>query len=632
MLKNKINKILAVSLLGVIGLTSCSSNDIQAKPADYDEKIINVEGYDEEIYNNILSVVYDSIRDGNLSKDVLDEVLYQFSISVFGKYNNVIADSSNSTSLKAAVKDIKANTNADGKVSGANLANAFIKAHKAYWSYNADGKRINDDETTVTVVNDDADSCQSEYARVVAKWETIENRIAENMYAAISGGSYSDRNIFSEKNYLMSLRSSLAKVSNPMVTAEISHGLYKGLLYPDIEENQVFDAVDVDSKIVTVLHRDYYQSNYKLDETETKSNANTYVEDNIIPTIYRSLLVEQYLLDETYNTLGRSYARKVNIISIKSNSNYLDAAGSLMNTFVSNYINAKPNANSVEESTNKITLSSFNMLSNAYRGIDLNDDEKALLNASNIKSSSYNGVTYYKGTQYGDLVEKEQKINDDLLLNDSSIESEFTGSGAYPISVGKEILTNNIRLENYTTNGWFVKNGGLSDLPSSIRDRLFSIGVANGVKEDSSSAEAKAQDRWQYVNNNWEYNKENDGNNSYVCKVNGKYYLKLSTTEQTESNNDMLFYDRSSSTYYIVQIEEAVSSSKLSKTSENRYAVLRSSGDMQTIVNEVAKIIAQGESYSSLSTKYWLEKINFKIHDTVVYDYFKSNYPELFED
>ena len=94
----------------------------------------------------------------------------------------------------------------------------------------------------------------------------------------------------------------------------------------------------------------------------------------------------------------------------------------------------------------------------------------------------------------------------------------------------------------------------------------------------------------------------------------------------------MLFYDRSSSTYYIVQIEEAVSSSKLSKTSENRYAVLRSSGDMQTIVNEVAKIIAQGESYSSLSTKYWLEKINFKIHDTVVYDYFKSNYPELFED
>ena len=94
----------------------------------------------------------------------------------------------------------------------------------------------------------------------------------------------------------------------------------------------------------------------------------------------------------------------------------------------------------------------------------------------------------------------------------------------------------------------------------------------------------------------------------------------------------MLFYDRSSSTYYIVQIEEAVSSSKMSKTSDNRYAVTRSSSVMQEIVNEVAKVIAGGESYTTLSNKYWLEKLNLKLHDTVVYEYFKSNYPELFED
>ena len=630
MSKNKFSKILVLSILGTLGLTSCS-NEIQAKPTDYDDPLITVTGYDEEIYNNVLNIVYDAIRDGTLASDVLNEILYQYSISVFGRYNSIVTPNSDSTTLKAAVKDVKDHTNLDGTVSGANVANKFIKDHKAYWSYDADGNRVNDDEDEIVKVEDTSDACQSEYARLVAKWDTIEDRISENMYNAISGGSYSNRNIFKEENYLMNLRKSLNKVADP---SNSSTSLYTGLVYPDVEEKEVFNAVEVSNgDVVTLLHRENYQSKYLLTDTESKTDPYTYVEDVIIPKIYTSLLVEQYLLDENYSTLGRSYARKVNIITIKENSNYLDAAGLLMNSFVDNYINAMPNAATVAASTNKVTLDTFKMLSNAYRGIDLSSAEEALLNNAGLATGSYNGTTYYKGTEYGDLVEKESKINDDLLLNDSTIESEFTGSGSYPVSVGKEILTNNIRLKNYTTNGWFIKNGGLSDLPSAIRDRLFSIGVANGLKEDADSDEAVAQDRWQYENGSWTYSKENDNSNAYVAKINGKYYLKLATTEAgSDTNNDMLFYDRSSSTYYIVQIEEAVSSSKMSKTSDNRYAVTRSSSVMQEIVNEVAKVIAGGESYTTLSNKYWLEKLNLKLHDTVVYEYFKSNYPELFED
>ena len=36
--------------------------------------------------------------------------------------------------------------------------------------------------------------------------------------------------------------------------------------------------------------------------------------------------VNRYLLEETYNTLGRSYARKVNIIKFTNNENYPNAA------------------------------------------------------------------------------------------------------------------------------------------------------------------------------------------------------------------------------------------------------------------------------------------------------------------
>ncbi len=628
-MSNKI-KFAAIALLGTLGLAGCSS-EVVAKPGDYDDPIITIGDYDEEIYNNIMSTVYDGIRDGDLASNILDDVLYQYSISVFGRYNKVVNADSTAATLKDVVFDIREHTNPEtGEVSGASIASEFIKSHKAYWSTDSDDNRINDDGEEPVVVDENAEPSQSEYARVLAKWETIENRISETLYTDISSGNYSNRSIFHEENYLMTLRNSLNNVANPMVPAEVDAGLTESLLYPDIEETQVFDVVDGYGPL---LHREYYQSNYALDETESASDANTYIEDEIIPTIYRSLLVEQYLLDETYNTLGRSYARKVNIVAITDNENYLDAADYLMTTFVEEYVNAEPNATSVSESTNKVDLDTFKMLSNAWRGIDLTDDEAALLENSNgfiaVEGEPAGTVSYYRGTQYGNLMEDYEKINADPNLTDTTIENTFTNNGEYPVSTGLEIQTNEIRLENYTTNGWYIKNGGLTELPESIRTRLFNIAVANALTE-SDDQEAIDQDRWQYENGSWTYNPNNDIN-SYVAKINGKYYLKRDTSEQGSTENDMLFYDRDSSTYYIIQIEEAVSSSKLSRTSDNRYGATRGDDVMEEIVNEVAKIIATGESYSTLSTEYWLEQASIVFYDTIVYDYFKENYPDLFD-
>lgn len=627
-------KIIAVALLGTLGLAACSS-DIVAEPSDYDKPIIEIGDYDKEIYNNIMSTVYDAIRDGDLATNVLNDVLYQYSISVFGRYNKVVNSDSTATTLKEVVNDILAHTGTDDIVSGATIADEFIKSHKAYWTTDSDGNRINDDEEEPTIVGEDAAPSQSEYARVLAKWYTIEDRISETLYSNISSSSYSTRSVFYEEKYLMSLLNNLYDVANPLVASEVSLGLTESLIYPDIEETQVFDTID-GIATTPLLHRSYYQSNYALDAQESASDANTYIEDQIIPEIYRSLLVEQYLLDETYNTLGRSYARKVNIIAITDNENYLDAADYLMTTFVKEYVNAMPagdngaSVTSVADSTNKVDLDTFKMLSNAWRGIDLTADETDLLVSSKgFTADTYDGETFYLGTEYGNLMEKIKKINDDPLLTDTEIENEFTNNNSYPISVGQEIQTNNIRLKNYTTNGWFIKNGGLSDLPDSIRTRLFNIAVANALPEVENE-ETIAQDRWTYENGTWTYNPDNDVN-SYVAKINGKYYLKRDTSEQGGSDSDMLFYDRSSSTYYIIQIEEAVSSSKLSKTSDNRYGQTRGDDVMEEVVNEVAKNIAKSESYSTLSTEYWLEQAALAFHDTVVYDYFKENYPDLFD-
>ena len=174
-----------------------------------------------------------------------------------------------------------------------------------------------------------------------------------------------------------------------------------------------------------------------------------------------------------------------------------------------------------------------------------------------------------------------------------------------------------------------MKNGGLTDLPDAIRSRLFNIGVANGVKETSEAR--AAADRWQRVNDAWSYSVPED-ESPYIARINGKNYLKTSSAvDGSDRKNDILHYDSSSSTYYVIQIEEASSSSKLSKKSNNNYAGQRGKIAMEEIVNEITKVVGTGESYSTLATKHFLEKMNIEYHDDVVYNYFKTTYPELFE-
>ena len=89
-MRKNILKISALALLGAFTLTGCS-DDIIAKPADYDNNspVIEIKDYNGKVYNNNFTDIYDAYRDGSLAQDVLDNLLYQYSISVFGNYNKV---------------------------------------------------------------------------------------------------------------------------------------------------------------------------------------------------------------------------------------------------------------------------------------------------------------------------------------------------------------------------------------------------------------------------------------------------------------------------------------------------------------------------------------------------------------
>ena len=633
-MQNK-RKLLVVALFATLGLTACG--EVTAKPTDYENKIVlDGNGNGIDVANNEMSTVYDAIRKGALAGDVLDEFLYKYAVSAFGPYNNVTkTEKDTSKTLKEIARQIKAKWSNTDDISTLKVdelkdtdADKFIQAHKAYWTINDKGERIHyGANNTPEVVDEKANADALEYARVLTKWETIEDRIAKSLYSSISGNaSYMTRNLFEEKEFIYSLYGNLKNVKAPNEAR-----VYKGLLWPEVEDVDVFNETkkveDVNGNLDTILHRENYQENFALDSEESSSNKITYVEDELIPTIYRTLLTEQYLYDVSYNLLGRSYARKVNIIKLTGNNTYTKGASYLMNAFIDNYI--------FNADGNETTLDDFKLLSSAYNGAFMADttyatsDEYKLWQAAGLVDGddSYvkeanDGSKYFVGTAYGDMMEKYDKISSNPAISEN--ESDFTDNGKYVKEVGKEIKTREILVKDNTTTGWYIKNGGLTDLPDSIRSRLFNISVANALNR--TPAEKATNDR----NAANGYDSSKDFNN-YVASINGKSYLKIDKkANDAEDKNDILFVDGDN--YYIIQIEEAASSSTLSKTENNSYLNLEGYGPyvMEEIVNEVCTIVADSESYRTLAKKHFLEQAKLKYFDTVIYNYFKSNFPELF--
>ena len=174
-MRKNVIKFAAIALLSSFALTACN-DEIIAKPTGYDDDspVVTIEGFNGTVYNNTFTDIYDSIRSGSLASDVLDQLLYQYSVSVFGNYNVVTAkkisqNKFGETTLKAAVAglDLDADDNPTG---GNDVAKAFIKTHSAYWTKNKDGKRVDDQNKEV---DENADPSLSEYARLNNKWKTI---------------------------------------------------------------------------------------------------------------------------------------------------------------------------------------------------------------------------------------------------------------------------------------------------------------------------------------------------------------------------------------------------------------------------------------------------------------------------
>ena len=446
--------------------------------------------------------------------------------------------------------------------------------------------------------------------------EEVEKLVNEKFYDKISGSEYLDANgRFNEEKLVTSL---LAENTSFNITKpEGCTGYNKGkvLFTPELradvlDNNKLGGTSTFDAS--ALLHYDY---------TEYKKEM---LEDDVKQT----LLVSRYLETEKYPYLSSAYARKVSYIAVADDESHPGTIGAIMNAYVHDYID------------------------NPSATVDLNDLAKVIKGVSENLSTE---LSTFISTH--ELRTKVENINDELKkicewdtanntyatdsdgsakltgrnFIDSSLYSTYTNSGEYTVDKGIQLKLDDLSKTSYVTEGWFISNGGLTDLPDTFRKRLFNIRTSRDFQDLKDTANGK-------------------GDNGYIKNINGHSYLIPTTTQEDAS--DVLLWDSSSKTYYIIMVEDALNTDALNINDSALDRDVKSAdptlvdGDEATVqaakdnlakerrknAHEVAMMLATKESYKKASTLFFLKDQDIVFHDTSVWEYFEDHYEEAFED
>lgn len=569
MTRNKKSLSLLVALGAAFTLASCDS--IEALPNNYNDPIIvNTDGTENDVYDNIMGVLYDAIS-SNKKDDVLSKVVEIIAKDQFGEYKEI--------------KELLKNGD-DTKIK------EFIENHKGAYAHTktvTDGDtEIEEDEYLSKKFGITVDGIRKQ--RLQNFYDSIEEKINETFYNEITSKSYNDSDgKFYEERLA---RAHYAEMYDIDITKTDWH---EGFLTPELKKEDVSEFIHLED-----------------------GRYDDYIEKNIIRTVYKDKLVEQYLLDNNYSTLGRAYGRKVNMIKLTRGDEDQDLPEKLLQKFADTYINVEnPNVD-------------LEIVANAWRGFEgLNKDGSAKLFATDsaetklLENSGFTKVTtgsnvYFKETQYGILQEKIAKAQNAAkagregryaTTEEKEAYSDLTNSYAYTLEKGITVKLAELALEDYTTDGWYVKNGGLTDLPDDIRNRLFNINVSNEL--DSKNHVESQTD--------------------YLKVIKNHYYLTPAASETSSNYNYIIYNDGS---YYLIEVQEAVSTSKLNLTNKDSYVNMNKSENAlftEEIAHELAETLGTKDSYINNAYASYIEQYSLVYHDSAVYDYFEEKYPELFD-
>ena len=589
-MRNKL-KILSVGLLlGTFGLTACDDVNFALPEAVQSEKIIDVA---EDIPHNEIQDLFEKVVPNNSTSasKVLDALLLRLAKSYYGEFY----DNGETKGLRSVV------------AAGDAEIQKFVDANARFQIKKADGTRDNAAEIQ---------GLKDFYAHIL-------DAINDALWVNVSNSSYQVRYFFSEKKFYDNQKASLYNLDEAYGTA----------LEDDDHLTQINGLLDKDAigdflGSAAKSYLDVYQD---------------YIERAVLPDIYRKVIVEKYLIENNYTSLGRSQARKVQTISLKNISEATDATRNLVFKYAQYVLEGTTESiqNDLAITVTEDELKGFRdlkFLSRLYDGlvdVDVDTTEskiaKAIYEQADWSSSTIDrdgdgvdDITYYTLTSLGKIYDDYKKLSS--VRWETSSDTDFTGSGAYTKETGLVLKEREAFSKNSATQGWYVSSvSSVGEMPSSLRTSLFSIKTANEVDNNYKVND----DGSVTVNPN-----ETKDNGVFV---NGSYYLTPETYGNTE--HPYLIYDSSATSWTIVRVDEAVKGPKLSTNADSTASYtylagkgLRAGKDSQNqIVWRIAGMIASGDSYVKAARQKIIEAANIKYHDQDVYDYFKSNFPDLFD-
>ena len=409
------------------------------------------------------------------------------------------------------------------------------------------------------------------FTSVNAELETIISEyVKDKLVAKAKGGSYSVDHLFFEEKLVNELESSLYTIGGTGYNNEY-------LLLPDSTFEEIFT-------------RDY----------------SDYIEKSIFPDLMKELLTSIHLYHHEYETFGRTYAREVKYIKLNTISTSKDSVPVLINAYLDTFFNKGAAA---------LPTGSFdlNSLARIYKGVYDADELKSTSSVS-YKENQFaldNKVTTKEDVHQDELkrvIGADGKILPlDDITRDEDLINSYTGSYSYPVSWGKELKDRELAVLDLVEDeeDLVIKTGGVSDLPSTMRTRLFSSSVNSYKSEEKVTIDGS------------EYS----------------FLLPKSKPNGSESDNlaKYSYYDSSSSAYYIVLVGETINTSDLKNggpdVKENEF-----DANVKAKAMKIARILAENSNNQKDAIIYYLDQYGLEFGDQNFYDYIESTYPDVVED
>jgi hypothetical protein len=562
--------------LAMLTLASCSTTKIKY-PTDYnstlysdvdtfaaDKAVTVVENNKEQYYKNVLS-----------TEGVYKEAVNQILLAIASEAHNYDATTKTGTNVNAVSSD-------------AITASSVL------------------DSTTLPTLS--------------AKNENLQNRAKLSMESTSRNGTYAKDNLFYENKFLTSLKENFTLGA---VNADVTLNDLNGLL---VTPFMTYDNI--------------YGTDSKNNDNITRYQY--YFKNSLYEDMQINYLTSEYIYNKTYSAIGNSNARNVQVIALtdRSDEQAIGSAKKLLDAYVRDYIKGSGTV------TNLVgTDKDFSVLSRLWKGISkdvidgvsttdtdadlekryglvngtrnstsvvLTDDEKAWLKTNGLIGDDVRQNNY---TLAGKVTKDQDTLDKgiaDLNKADTTLESTYTGSYTYDIATGVRKAIDDIATKSLVTKGVYLKSDGLSSLPTALKERVFSLDMTTSADDIT------------YMKANPDTSKDS----ITVYEKDGFRYVTKTGTLNGSDTDNIIYYDSSSKTYYLVRILDVASSSSLSTTNTDS---MYSADQKAYFARQIAYAMSTTGTYKTDSAIYWLRRTKISYSDDAFLTYMKTNYKDLFK-